>query len=274
MNTTLLPIESVVAETGTLRTVQGAVARTGPTREAEVVRVLSAGERLATDGFTDQGQNVLGSARWYRLAADGSWVHSSGGAHIPQGIGRLPLSAIWGSTDLNWDEIQPALTQEHGITLFSQQHPEFYEYSLAYCRSWCPNANSDANCGIGHPGLDVGVPFGTPLVTPAAGVVVCAGTGVGSPPFSPGCGFFRCQPPSGAAQSGRLEIELENGDRLIYGHMSRVEVEPGQLLAAGDRVGLSGRDNGDHVHIEYRQRASACTADVPFRLVDPRDMFP
>ena len=274
MNTTLIAIEGLVEEAGSLRAVQGAVARNGPTREAEVVRLLTAGERLATDGFTDQGQNVLGSTRWYRLAADGGWVHRSGGAYIPQGTGRLPLSAIWGSPDPNWDEIHPPLTQEHGITLFSQQHPEFYEYTVAYCRDWCPNDNSDANCGIGHPGLDVGVPFGTALFAPAAGVVVCAGTGVGNPPFSPGCIAFRCQPPSGAAQSGRLEIELENGDRLIYGHMSRVEVEPGQLLAAGDRVGFSGRDNGDHVHIEYRLKAPACTADVPFRLVDPRDLFP
>ena len=42
------------------------------------------------DGQTDQGQNVQGSARWYRLTGQlaGSWVHSSGGTFVATGPGE------------------------------------------------------------------------------------------------------------------------------------------------------------------------------------------
>jgi hypothetical protein len=75
------PPPDVIAETGSLLAVQGATARRRPSRQGEEVRRLTAGTRHATDGFTDGGEAVEGSARWYRLAADGSWVHSSGGTY-------------------------------------------------------------------------------------------------------------------------------------------------------------------------------------------------
>jgi hypothetical protein len=38
-----------------------------------------AGAVCAVDGYTDQGQEVLESARWYRLAGNAGWIHASGG---------------------------------------------------------------------------------------------------------------------------------------------------------------------------------------------------
>jgi hypothetical protein len=73
----------LIPEAGSLVTVAGAVARSRPTRGADAVHRPVAGERLATDGFTEGGESVAGSARWYRLAAGGGWVHSSGGAYTP-----------------------------------------------------------------------------------------------------------------------------------------------------------------------------------------------
>jgi len=72
----------VIPEAGSLVAALGAIARSRPSRGADEVRRLVAGERPATDGFTDGGEEVGGAARWYRLAADGSWVHSSGGNYI------------------------------------------------------------------------------------------------------------------------------------------------------------------------------------------------
>ena len=274
-----LPVD-FVEESGSLLAVQGAVARDRPSREGAGIRGLHAGTRHATDGMTNHGQDVFGSARWYRLAADRSWVHNSGGVYSTLPEGRLPLSAIWGSANPHWDQLNPPLNQEHGPTPFSQLPENFdlYEYSLHYCRDWCPNPVSPSNCRIGHPGLDIGVAFGTAIFTPAPGRVICAGTGheAQSPdPFSPGCIAFNCVPANFAAQSGRFEIELENGDRLVIGHMSRVTVQPGQHLKAGDPIGRSGQMNGDHIHLEYRQKAPTCIAPnvSPFRLVDPRNMF-
>jgi hypothetical protein len=274
-----LPID-FVEESGSLLAVQGAVARDRPARDGTEIRMLAAGTRHATDGMTDDGEDIFGSSRWYRLVADRSWVHSSGGVYSTLPEGRLPLSAIWGRP--SWDQVDPELTQEHGMTAFATHPDSFdtYEYSLHYCRDWCPNPVSPANCSIGHPGLDIGVSFGTQLFTPAAGRVICAGTGHGGDPanpdpFSPGCVAFDCEPANFAAQSGRFEIELENGDRLLIGHLSRVTVQHGQHLNAGDPIGRSGHANGDHIHLEYRQRAPLCIAPntSPMRMVDPRDMF-
>jgi len=61
----------------------GAVARTAYQRGDNVMRKLDAGKAYGTDGFTDGGENVAGSSRWYHLsqAAGYGWVHSSGGSY-------------------------------------------------------------------------------------------------------------------------------------------------------------------------------------------------
>jgi len=75
------PPLSPTAEAGSLVAVSGAIAREQPSRDAAGVLQLTAGKHLLTDGFTDAGENVAGSSRWYRLAADHTWVHSSGGVY-------------------------------------------------------------------------------------------------------------------------------------------------------------------------------------------------
>jgi hypothetical protein len=75
--------DDVVAQPGTLTAAAGALARGGPSREQAIVRRLDAGKDYACDGFTEHGQAVNGSSRWYRLADQGGWVHSSGGTFQP-----------------------------------------------------------------------------------------------------------------------------------------------------------------------------------------------
>lgn len=62
----------------------GAVARAEPRRGDNVIRDLTVGETFVTDGFTDAGQDVAGSSRWFHLAlsAGHGWVHSSGGTFV------------------------------------------------------------------------------------------------------------------------------------------------------------------------------------------------
>ena len=45
------------------------------------MRQLAAGQPLTTSGYTDRGEVVAGSPRWYRLGDDNCWVHSSGGTY-------------------------------------------------------------------------------------------------------------------------------------------------------------------------------------------------
>ncbi len=82
-----------------------------------------------------------------------------------------------------------------------------------------------------HSGLDIAVPTGTPVHAPAAGLVTLA---------------------RDLYLSGNTVI-IDHGAGIssVLLHMSRLEVEPGQRVKAGQVVGLSGmtgRASGPHVH--------------------------
>jgi murein DD-endopeptidase MepM/ murein hydrolase activator NlpD len=83
-----------------------------------------------------------------------------------------------------------------------------------------------------HSGLDFGVPAGTPVVAPAAGVVVLA-----DGPFT---------------LEGNLVL-LDHGMGLVsaFLHLSRIDVKTGDVVAAGAPIGLvgkTGRATGAHLH--------------------------
>ncbi len=87
-----------------------------------------------------------------------------------------------------------------------------------------------------HPGLDIANATGTPEVAADGGRVIFAGWGT--------YGIY-------------VEIDHGNGFTTLYGHMSRVDVSTGQLVAAGQLVGLmgaTGRATGSHLHFEVRYR--------------------
>jgi murein DD-endopeptidase MepM/ murein hydrolase activator NlpD len=86
-----------------------------------------------------------------------------------------------------------------------------------------------------HSGLDVGAPEGTPIHTPAAGIVRTAG-------------------PRGGYGNA---VEIDHGDGLttLYAHASELLVAPGEAVQAGQeiaRVGSTGRSTGAHLHFEVR----------------------
>jgi murein DD-endopeptidase MepM/ murein hydrolase activator NlpD len=94
-----------------------------------------------------------------------------------------------------------------------------------------------------HPGLDVGAPTGTPIRSPARGVVLSAG-------------------PKGGYGNA---VEIDHGDGLVtlYGHASELLVSKGQTVEPGQEiatVGATGRATGPHLHFEVR---------VAGRPVDP-----
>src|SRR3954451_21061922 len=86
-----------------------------------------------------------------------------------------------------------------------------------------------------HPGVDIGVPTGTPIRAAAAGTVtIAAPTG--------GYGNFTC-------------IDHGGGLSTCYGHQERFLVSSGQQVAQGQIIGLSdctGYCFGPHVHFEVR----------------------
>jgi murein DD-endopeptidase MepM/ murein hydrolase activator NlpD len=98
-----------------------------------------------------------------------------------------------------------------------------------------------------HGGLDLRAATGTPVVAAGPGTVALARD------------LYYA--------GGTVIVDHGGGLFTIYAHLSRLDVEPGQELQAGDRVGLSGatgRVTGPHLHW------GAKIGSVPF---DPRGLL-
>ncbi|MDQ3695028.1 MAG: M23 family metallopeptidase [Chloroflexota bacterium] len=117
-----------------------------------------------------------------------------------------------------------------------------------------------------HPGVDIPGGYGQEFVTPVGGTVTCSGTGVGSGSWGSGCAAFGDNTGGG---TGRIEVMLDNGVSVIYGHTSESFVSEGQRVNPGEAVGAMGWADGSgdgHVHLEARVW---CDGAGTYTLVDP-----
>jgi murein DD-endopeptidase MepM/ murein hydrolase activator NlpD len=136
-----------------------------------------------------------------------------------------------------------------------------------------PSGAADYSYGIGHglngrqhTGIDISGYFGQPLYTPIDGIVVCAGTGVGSGAHGSSCAAFNDYM---GKRAGRIEVLTGDGRAsLIFGHSSTATVRVGQEVNAGDQVATLGGMNGWHVHLEARTWANG-----NYMIRDPRAVF-
>lgn len=97
-----------------------------------------------------------------------------------------------------------------------------------------------------HPGLDIAIPIGT-VVRSSGGATV---NQVGQ---DPEYGFF-------------VLLDHPEEYQTMYGHLSRIIVQDGQSVEAGEVIGLSGnsgRSTAPHLHFEIRRRGTS---------LDPRTM--
>lgn len=118
----------------------------------------------------------------------------------------------------------------------------YYDYAPAY------GLRADQ-----HTGVDFLMPVGTSLYSLVSGTIEDSCTGVGfADYFGQGC--------------GRITIRLDNGDLIIYGHMSTSNVRIGQRVTPGMQIGTSGGMNSPHVHFEVRGNGGT-------QLVDPLKYF-
>lgn len=94
------------------------------------------------------------------------------------------------------------------------------------------------SCGY-HTGVDFACPQGTPVFAIQDGKVLEAKMGVSW----------------GGSYGNAVIIDHGNGKRVIYAHLSKIEVKAGKKVVAGDQIGLSGNtgnSSGPHLHLEAR----------------------
>lgn len=90
-------------------------------------------------------------------------------------------------------------------------------------------------CDHFHLGLDIGAVF-QKLASPVSGIVTQAGT---DPASNGGYGNF-------------VVVTAGNGLQWLFGHLSQISVKPGQAVASGDQLGVtgdSGNSSGPHLHV-------------------------
>lgn len=107
--------------------------------------------------------------------------------------------------------------------------------------------------GTSHRGIDLAAPMLTPEYAAVDGVVLRAGSASGF----------------GLA----VYILTEDGDVLVYGHMEKITVEPGQYVEAGETVALvgnRGQSTGPHLHFEVREGGENGPAVDPLSWLEER----
>lgn len=207
---------------------------------AEPVESDSAADEGAEQTFLDSVVASVETAEFIEPALALPWL-------LPDDFVMVTGSGPLGRLAMIWGGEQFGISQEFGHTAFSLSQPTMYLYGLGYGLD-----------GRQHTGLDVGMPRGTWLYSPVEGTVINAG---GTPYFT----FYG----NGDPGVGELLIRTDTGDEVVLGHMGAIAVRPGQRLATGQFVGLSGGLNGDHVHLETR----ALQPGGGYRIVDPRNSF-
>ena len=101
----------------------------------------------------------------------------------------------------------------------------------------------------GHSGVDIGAPYGTPILASSDGVVITSGFNTG------GYGNY-------------VVIDHGGGIYTLYAHASSLNVSSGQIVSAGQMiasVGSTGWSTGPHLHFEVRVNGSC---------VDPSGYIP
>lgn len=105
-----------------------------------------------------------------------------------------------------------------------------FRYTSGFGRRW----------GRMHEGMDMAGPVGTPVYATGDGVVTHAGRM--------------------GAYGNLIKISHELGTETRYAHLSRVNVQVGQRVSQGERIGdmgNTGRSTGSHLHYEVRMNGRA-----------------
>ncbi len=130
-------------------------------------------------------------------------------------ISKLPQV---GKGILSWPVSTVRITQYFGKTTFATKNPQVYN-------------------GMGHNGVDFGIPIGTPVKSAGNGVV-----------YGSGNTDTACY---GVSYGKWVLIKHDNGLSTLYAHLSMIKVSTGDKVQSGDIIGYSGNtgySTGPHLH--------------------------
>lgn len=130
----------------------------------------------------------------------------------------------------SWGKINGATTKVE-VAVPSINPVEIMKFSSGYGYRSAPTRGASRN----HKGIDIPGPVGTPIYATADGMV-------GRAQWVSGYGKY-------------VEINHGNAVQTRYGHLSAMNVVPGQRIRKGDVLGYmgsTGRSTGSHLHYEVR----------------------
>jgi murein DD-endopeptidase MepM/ murein hydrolase activator NlpD len=130
----------------------------------------------------------------------------------------------------SWGKINGAVTKVE-VAVPSINPVDIMKFSSGFGYRSAPTRGASRN----HKGLDIPGPVGTPIYATADGMV-------GRAQWVGGYGKF-------------VEINHGNAVQTRYGHLSAMNVVPGQRIRKGDVLGYmgsTGRSTGSHLHYEVR----------------------
>lgn len=130
----------------------------------------------------------------------------------------------------NWGKINGAATKIE-VAVPSINPVQIMKFSSNFGYRNAPTRGASRN----HKGIDIPGPVGTPIYATADGMI-------GRAQWVGGYGKF-------------IEINHGNAVQTRYGHLSALNVSPGQRIRKGDVIGYmgsTGRSTGSHLHYEVR----------------------
>ena len=134
------------------------------------------------------------------------------------------------------------ITDGHFIFRRPIQPPNYASVDGTYRYASTANGTRDP-----HHGVEIGKDFGTPIQAAGDGVVYFAGPDKEAR-FSPWVNFY----------GNMIVIQHADGLFTLYAHLSKIEVQQGQAVTAGEKIGEmghSGAATGSHLHFEVRHGA-------------------
>jgi len=171
---------------------------------------------------------------------DGAAAPASPGASVSSSPANAPRKALaaWVRPETSLPGLRLTLARP-----FAEAYRQAPEFTYPY------GSRGDGRYVL-HTGVDIVNPLGTPALAVADGQVVYAGSDA-LRVFGPKPGFY------GNLVITRLDGAPEGGPVFVlYGHMDRILVAPGERVSAGDAVGVVGMTGiaiGPHLHLEIRQ---------------------